>query len=261
MSGEQSTREVATSEVAEYQAVVARWEAEKTAAEAELSDLQARAGEEVLADESAASRLSRSMQELRDRIDIAARAVAAAEPKLAAATRAVILAEAAEWDEEKARRQALLDAHNAKRQELLDALQDFTGLAWDIKRNERALGDVGPRVIEVAPGEKLQREVQRAERTAWCLRELAEGRDPHAELSVPFEGRMFQGVVPNPKARDFYTSTTWGPDALLPAPAYLRAKAAGTADDAPAARTEVPGPPPGWGGVGEVRTVSGERVR
>lgn len=260
MSETMTPREIAMAEVRKHQEVVARWEAESAASTAELESLQERAGEEVLADESAAMSLPRSMQELRDRIDIASRAVAAATPKMEAAARVVVLAEADEWDAEHARRQALLDEHDAKQQKLLDALQKFTGLDWEVSREDRSIAETGPRVIKNPTREPLLADVRRAERTAWCLRELAEGRDPHNDLSVPFEGRSFQGIITGPDAREFYTGSVWGPDAVLPAPAYLQAKAAGTADLAPVEPDVAPGPPPGWGGVGEVTTWTGQPV-
>lgn len=242
MAAEKSPREVAVAEVEAHRAVVARWEAEKAASTAELESLQERAGEEVLANESAAISLPRSMQELRDRIDIASRAAAAASPKLEAAARVAVLAEADEWGAEQARRQVLLDAHEAKEQKLLGALQEFTGVDWEVKREDRNLAETGPRVIKRSTSEPLLADVRRAERTAWCLREIADGRDPHAELGVPFEGRWFQGVIAGPDARDFYTDSVWGPQAILPAPAYVRAQAAGTADHTPSEQASVPSP-------------------
>jgi seryl-tRNA synthetase len=228
MSAAKSPREVATDEVRQHQEIVARWSAEQAAATAELESLQERAGEEVLADESAAGRLSRSMQELRDRIDIASRAVAAATPKMEAAARAAVLAEADEWSAEQARRQELLDAHDAKTRKLLDALEQHTGRHYEPGEAPRmgssVAGEAFPRVVTVAPGHTLWLAVREAERTAWCLREVAEGRDPHAELSIPFEGPMFQGVIAGPDAARFYPPSVWGAEAILPAPAYSRAQ-------------------------------------
>lgn len=57
--------------VEEAREVLARWEAEKAAAEVELESLMARAGGEVLDDPKAAERLPRVLAELRDRVDLA----------------------------------------------------------------------------------------------------------------------------------------------------------------------------------------------
>lgn len=268
MKAKSTPRELAVAEVDVQRGVVARWEAEVAAATAELESLQTRVGEEVLADESAAGRLTRSMQELRDRIDIASRAVAAAAPKLQAASSSALLAEADEWDAEQARRQLLVDEHDAREQELRGALEAFTGLEWQVKQHEVEAsgsvryGDSAERVvIEVSPRSRLMNAVRVAERTAWCLREIAAGRDPHTALSKPFEGPAWlEALLPSLNRRDFYTPSVWGPDAVMPAPAYLRAMASGAEGQAvnpPAS----PGPPAGWGGIGEVRELgSGERV-
>ncbi|RZU16424.1 hypothetical protein EV645_3989 [Kribbella rubisoli] len=238
MTAKQTPREAAAAEVEAHRAVVARWEAEEAAATAELKSLQERAGEEVLADESAAVRLSKSMAELRDRIDIASRAVAAATPRLEAAARAVVLAEADEVDAEQARAQARLDGFDARQQELLTALEEFSGLPWMVDRGDEPGSSVvivsnagGPREIAQSPRESLWRAVESAKRKAWALREIADGRDPHNELAVPFEGKRFEGIINGPDPREFYGSSTWGPEAVLPAPAYLRAMDAGMADE------------------------------
>lgn len=229
MTAKKSPRELAVAVVEEQQGVVARWEAELAAKTAELRDLQERAGEEVLADESAADGLMRSMQELRDRIDIASRAVAAASPKLHAAAVAVVLAEADEWDAVRTRRQVLVDEFDAQQQVLLDALEEFTGLPWAVRQYNEGVGvtvvssnDGATRIVNRSPRARLVEACQVAERTAWCLREIAEGRDPHRALSEPLDGPLLRGLVNGPPASMFYTDSVWGPTAVLPAPAYLR---------------------------------------
>lgn len=228
MSETLTPREIATAEVRQHQAIVARWEAESVASAAELASLQERAGEEVLADESAAGRLSRSMQDLRDRIDIASRAVAAATPRLEAAARTAVLHEADEWDAEQARRQVLLDAHESKTRKLLDALEQHTGQHYEPGEAPRAGYSVpGEHVateVTVKPGRELWLAVRGAERTAWLLREIAAGRDPHSVLDDPYEGPFFKGVTPGPDPLNLYTGSVWGPDAILPAPAYSRSE-------------------------------------
>jgi hypothetical protein len=175
-----------------------------------------------------------------------------------------VLAEADEVETEAARHQAALDAFDARQQELQSALEEFTGLPWQVGRDE---GSGGREVVVSsgnprtrAPRDVLWQAVEFAKRKAWCLREIADGRDPHGELSEPFEGYRFRGIITGPDARMFYTDSVWGPNAAMPAPAYLRALAAGTADQEPAEPVEVPGPPPGWG-ADEVRGAgSGERI-
>jgi hypothetical protein len=248
--GEQTPRETALTEVEKHRAAAARWQAEQAAAEAELEDLQRRAGEEVLADESAAARLPGQMQALRDRLDIATRAVAAAEPQLHEACVAVLLAEAVEWDAELGRRQALLDEHDGRRAKLLKALEDFTGQAWAVKDPmDTPATSRGPVTTMPAPTRHpLAEAVETAERTAFVLREVAAGRDPHPKLTE------MVGVFRPPDVRMYYTPTTWGPDAVIPAPAYQRSAAQGTVD---VPHPEPLGAEPAWPARG-VDTWSGK---
>jgi hypothetical protein len=160
-------------------------------------------------DELPAADLPRAMQTVRDRIAIATRAVAAVRSRLEEVGRAALLAEAGEWDAERDRRQALLDEHDVKKRELLEALEAHTGVEWAVKK-VRPVWETGDRVVPVPPGKVLLREVEFAERVAWVLREVASGRDPHPELAA-------MGLDPS----RFYTASTWGAEAVRPAPAYL----------------------------------------
>lgn len=224
-------RDQALAAMENHRTTVARWAAEKATAEAELSDLQQRAGDEVLDDESAAQRLPRQMQALRDRIDIATRALAVAENRLHEASVAVLLAEAAQWDAEAAHRQAVLDDHDARRDGLLAKLQEFTGEYYTAARSSESSSVVhvvvgapeGPNLTSTrAP---LAEAVTTAERTAFVLREVAAGRDPHPALmsELPVIG-------PRPDPASFYPASVWGPEAILPAPLYQARLANGTVD-------------------------------
>lgn len=178
-------RREALEQVTEHEATVARWEAEKLAAEQELASLQDRAGEEALADPSAAGRLPKMMQELRDRVDIAERALAVAGPRLGEARRAVLLAEAEEWDAEVAKRRKALERHVAKIDELLAALLEHDEVEYG-----RVVEDATPiapgetRIVRAPVQQQLNWKVLQAELTVHVLRELAAGRDPSAELQA-----------------------------------------------------------------------------
>lgn len=213
-------RELALAEVARHEETVARWEVEKLAAEQELASLQERAGEEVLADASAAGRLPRMMQELRDRVDIAERALGAAQPRLDEARRATLLAEADEWDVEVGKRRKALERHVVKIDELLVALRELDGVAYGLVVEDVDLIPAGgTRVITASKREQLEVELVRAELTAHVLREVAAGRDPRAELQA--KGSIVDGTVHGLPAREYYPSSVWGPDAVVPAPAYV----------------------------------------
>lgn len=221
MSEKRTPREQALERVAEHQATVARWEAEKLTAEQELASLQDRAGEEVLADESAAARLPKAMQELRDRVDIAERALAVAGPRLDEARRAVLLAEAEEWDAEVAKRRKALERHVAKIDELLAALLEHDGVEYGMVVDDPDHVPAGSvRTVIVPKRQQLETKVLQAELTAHVLRELAAGGDPETELRA--KGNIINGDVYGLPARAYYTPSTWGPEAVLPAPAYQR---------------------------------------
>lgn len=221
MAGKAKTaREQALEQVVEHQGTVARWEAEKLTAEQELRSLQQRAGEEVLADESAASRLPKLMQELRDRADIAERALEAARPRLQAAQVAALLAEADEWDAEAGRRRKALERHVAKIDEHLAALRELDGVEYGLIVEDHEHIPAGARiVVQASKREHLETEVDRAELTAHVLREIAAGRDPSAELRA--KSSVVDGSVLGLPVQDFYPASVWGPDAVLPAPAYV----------------------------------------
>lgn len=219
-----SPREQALAEVEKHGATVGKWEAERLTAERELASLQARAGEEVLADETAAGRLTSSMGKLRDRIEIASRAVEAARPKLDAARSAVVFAEAADWDAEAEKRARVLEAHDARTAELLAQLKAHDRVEYgrvpDPDPSE--WGNIGKQRAGVrSRHSELADLVEQARLTAWVLREVAEGRDPEPELAR--RASVVDGKIFGLSRQEYYPSTIWGPGAVLPVAAYQRA--------------------------------------
>lgn len=207
-------REVALVEVDLHAETVGKWAARKSAAEQELASLQDRAGAEVLADESAAVGLTKTMGELRDEIDIASKALAAVQPLYDHAAREAVVAEAAEWGAEAAKRQKALGVHVAGIDRLLGELLEHDGVPYG--------------ALPRHPGSKrhhLELEVDRAKLTAFVLREVAEGRDPGVELQA--RASVMDGTIYGLDAREYYPASVWGPDAVLPAPAYLATVPAG----------------------------------
>lgn len=208
MTGQVTARRAALDRVEQEQERLGRWQAEQAAAEAELTDLQGRAGDEVLADPDAAAALTEAMTGLRSRIDIAARAVTAAEPRVDEARRAVLLVDAGEWDEAAAGLRAQLDEREQRTAELLAALEEYTGAKWQLAPLLNATTGM-PSLITSrdVTAERLRVEVASAERTGAVLRALAAGEDP-------------EKTVPGVTAKD-YPASVWGPAAVLPAPRYL----------------------------------------
>jgi hypothetical protein len=106
---------------------VARWEADAAAKRAELADLEARMGDEVLDDETAAERLAEQAARLRAAIDVADRTAAAAGRNLIEARRAVLKARAAELRAEAARIREEATQRQAKTDQLLAELSEWEG--------------------------------------------------------------------------------------------------------------------------------------
>jgi len=144
---------MAAAAVEDARATAGRWEADEAAKRAELADLERRAGDEVLADESAAVRLAGEMASLRAGVDIARRAGVAAGRRLAEAERALVVARAAELREqaeglrrEAAGRQAVTD-------ELLGRLREHEGCDFVpfVSPDAGLLATMGEPVIRSVP--------------------------------------------------------------------------------------------------------------
>jgi len=211
-------RESALADIDHQQGVVAHWQAEKAAAEAELASLQSRAGDEVLADAGAGVQLARDMQSLRDRIDIAARVIGAAEPKLHSARCAVLELDACWWDGEAKRRRERVAKHESRSAALLARLQDHDGRVFvpaEIPKDFQY--GVGYN-LGIDKGDILRKDARRAELRAIVLREVAAGRDPLVVLRL--EMSVIDGTVHGVQPIDLYPAAVAGPDAVLPAPGH-----------------------------------------
>lgn len=198
-------------------AVLARWDAEAAAARAELESLQERAGQEVLDDAKAAERLPVVLSQLSSRVDIAERAIEAQRPRVVAAERAFMAAEADALRPRLKRAEGALARHREKTAELLRLLEEHEGpyvpkglLDFEEDRNRG-----GIKVYELTRSELLAEEVVAARRPVLVLEELAAGRDPmdHPDLRDCAPAEVFPACV-------------WGPEALVPCAMYLRRAAA-----------------------------------
>lgn len=124
----------------------ARWQAESGTRRAELADLESRLGDDVLADEASASRLTRQVADLRAALDTADRTAAAAASRCAAArvdvdrARAVDLREqAADLRKQAAARAEVTVALLAK----LEAHEGAQYVPYEPKRDAVALAAAG----------------------------------------------------------------------------------------------------------------------
>ncbi len=200
-------------------AKLGEWQTTLAAAETALEALQAQTGEQALEDPELAFSIPRQMQEQRDRIDVARRAIEAQRPHVQAAERDYLLAEAAVLEGAAAAARKKLERHEARTQELLAQLEAHEG-------PYTALGPVlhdkwldGSRSGTFAgptyKSDALRDEVRAAERPVQILRAMAEG----SSVSNLFREWALDG----PRARSLYPSCVWGPATLVPAPDYLRA--------------------------------------
>lgn len=183
--------------------VLAQWHQEQAAAATELEELRARAGELLLEDPKTSAELARRMQELQHLGENAGRAVQAAEPRVAAAERAYLLAEAdaLEAAELSAARRDLA-AHRARTDELLAQLEKHEGRYVPEHLLIVSTGD-GLKSWETPKSGALEQRLEVLEAPVLVLRALAEGHVPVQPLSA-------------------YPACVASPGALVKAPVYLR---------------------------------------
>lgn len=214
MTRKRTAVESSAETVQQARATMSRWEAERTAAEAELESLQSRVGGEVLDTPDAAPALAGQLQVLRDRISIATSAVEAARPRAVAAERDYLLAEADALRPVVSKLKAKLAEHESRTDKLLAELEQHEGpyVPQELLEEARATVSFAPRREIVVPRSNLIREeISKAELPLIVLTEMAAGNDPQQHPSVA-------ECTP----AESYPACVWGPDALVKAPAYLR---------------------------------------
>lgn len=193
-------------EVDEQRARLAQVDAERMAAEAELDSMQTRVGVEALDNPASAGQAVRSLQELRDRIFIAGKAIEAQEPRVRAAEVAYLEAEAAALEQRATVARRALEQHTARTSELLGLLESHEGrfVPEHLLIVERTRGVAGGDVSWAIPkSQMLAAELEAAERPVRILRALAAGEDPQERV-------------------EFYPACVASEDAVVKAPAYLR---------------------------------------
>lgn len=209
-----ATAAAETKLVREARETLAKWEAELRACEAAFADLQGRAGAEVLDDPEAADRIPRELTALRDRIDVAEKAIEAQRPRVRTAESAYLLAEAAALQPAVAVARANLEKHNARTAELLAQLESHEGkFVPELALTEELRTRGMPYERELSKSEILQEAVDIAQRPILVLEAMARGEDPAAIVS-----RWAAQTYPD----EHYPACVWGPAALVPAPAYKR---------------------------------------
>lgn len=173
--GRKSGLDKAADEVTQRQEQVARWTAEAETARAELADLEARAGGEVLDDETAAERLTASLSALRSRVDVAERAASAAASRLNDARRSVLQVRAEFLREEARALRAAADQRQAKTDRLLAELSEWEGgaryIPWE--PTERDVLARGPQEFTVPKTQAMRNRAAALDRQAGELERQA----------------------------------------------------------------------------------------
>lgn len=203
----QSPRARALAALQAAQTQLSTWEQELLGAETELETLREQAGAAVLAEPAAASRVATEMGTLRDRVEIAGRAVDAARPLVEKARRAVLLAEADEQDPIIGGLRGELAQHDAKAGELLEALQTFTGAMYVPEADSGSFLVDLPRTVRWSVRDQLVQRLDAAVRTQNVLRAVAEGQNVHQ--------------VAGPVSAADLPASVFGPGAVIPAPGFV----------------------------------------
>ena len=146
-------------------------------------------------------------------------------PRVTLAERAYLAAEADVLEQAAAAAKTVLDEHEKRTAELLAELEKHDGIyvpAAELaaaRRTPTSPPWVG-RLWTRPRGDALREDVARAETRVWIVRGLAAGRDPHAELVS--RASLNDSTVHGLPIPELYPECAWGPDALVPAPAYQR---------------------------------------
>jgi hypothetical protein len=200
-------------------------EAARMAAEGELGALQEGAGDQVLDDPSAAARVVASMAELRAKIDLSTRAITAQHLRIESARLAYFAAAAEGLEAAVEQAREALEKHNKTTARLLKQLESHEGeyvpaeVVANLQRSDARGYDAQPRTRRAPTSRTLQRDVAVAEKRVWVMRELAAGRDPHPTLQA--QASVYDGTWDGTPIESLYTAGTWGPGAVVPAPAYV----------------------------------------
>ncbi len=215
-------RRDALAEVQRWRVTISDWRRRQAEARSELQVLEATIGEKALDDPAIADRLVAKASELRARVEMAAKAITAAQPRLVTAQQAVLELDAQEHDRLAADHRAKLNRHEARTVELLSQLQDHEGVFLPEENARRSqAGVTGATVIEWTRPKSadLKDAVAVEELKASVLRDVAAGADPAARLAE-HRGYLSSEIYGRAE-RSFYGPAVWGPGAVMPAPAFL----------------------------------------
>lgn len=208
--------------VTECAAMVQSWRDRVAAARAELADAESTSGEAVLDNPSIVAKVSKRMQSARDEVELAERAIPAAEGRLEQARRRVLEFDALAFDRAAERLEGELAQHRARTEQLLAQLEEHECVYVPEAEWARAARDAwgfnGPTEWSAPKSDDLQRRVDVERLRAAVLRDVAAGVDPSGRVH---EARGIEDTVFGVPADEVYPSAVWGPDAVVPAPAFV----------------------------------------
>lgn len=205
-----STRSVddARAAVIAARETLAGWESKGAQARAELAAREESAGEQILADPSAAEQIESRLTVLRSTVRAADRALAAQLPQVTLAESRYLTAEADALDEPLAAARAELDTHNAKVERLLSQLAKLEGAfipEIDLINLRRSFDRDAVTQWQVPKSHMMRGEIRKLEDQVKILREMAAGRDPR-------DWERTRSANVDPVA---YPACLVGPDALV----------------------------------------------
>lgn len=186
----------AEKELSRCEDTLARWQAESAAKRAELADLESRLGDDVLADESAAVRLTRQVADLRAALDTADRTAASAAQRLATARADVDRARAVELREQAAELRAQASKRAEVTAKLLAQLRAHEGtdfVPFEPKRDAVALAAAGKITWTRPHTEVILTQAAALEADAAALDEKVAEQD--RQLAAPCAATTSAGLV------------------------------------------------------------------
>lgn len=192
--------------LAKEEARQARWEASAFAKQAELDNMRGRVGTDVVdapedEAEELAQRLTREVADLAAAVETARATVAACEPKVMAAKRAVLQAEADDVRDELEQLRRRKTEHDRKLEVLLAQLVEHDGAkyeAWEPSQLDRAMAGAASLTWTESRSARLAREVSGLEARLSIAEAAARGESLLAHQHLPLE--VFSPRVKGPEA-------------------------------------------------------------
>lgn len=216
------TRESLLEDVAACASVIAEWETRGDRARSELAAAEDASGEALVSRPSLLDKLAKQMQTARDEIAMSGRALDAARARAEQARRRVLEFDAVEFDRVAAGIESDLAKHRARTDELLALLEEHECVfvpEWKWARAEgQAWRSTGPQEWSAPKSDRLEAALGLARLRADVLRDVAAGVDPAGRIT---KAAGIESTVFGVPLLDVYPASVWGPEAVVPAPAFL----------------------------------------